>query len=307
MREFQQFNESTNDDRTRRIVEKLKPYLAGSNATNLPFCPLMELELHDFLHFLRAFGGNISGKGELANMINIGQTGSLITKLLDEKQYMQMMNLVGGVRGLFQEFFGDSNVAVPASSKKWMYNMLVQMLRCQTRKDWTHAKPGYVYRGKSMTLKQLFKGGAKAWKPEGNSWILKEPYTSQYPMQSWSTSRAKAETFAGIRTDDLQNTIAKLQSGKQSKALKSTAKILGLSGGYDVAIPVVMRCPVKDSEFLFTAEASDKIKSAIKLFGKPLKEYEVIRISNQPTVVEYMLKDELFQDILKTYYLPNES
>jgi hypothetical protein len=293
MKDFEVFSEETNNARTERIVKNLLPAIRNGDM-NAQICAIASLEFGDFMHFLRALGGNIGPSG---TVINLGSTGAHIYTLINEKESKDIMYFCAYLRNHLSAFFGDLATTGSVNLKNRYYPTFKSMLDCSSRKSWTKPESGFVYRGKATGISYLAKMGE--WRTEGEYSVCKGSYTSQYPMQSWSYSRTKAELFADTRIGDISLWIDRLgeiggidkeAGGDWHKQVLKQTQPLGIQRG-DLAVPVVIRCPVNPREFLFSADASDKIKVALKLFTKNTKERETVRVSSQPVAVEYMVKN----------------
>lgn len=310
MKDFQVFNESASAAQTKRVVDKFIPYL--KSGAPIPPCVFASLSLEDALSMLRGFGGAIRGAPRI--VVEFGNTEELLEHL-DKPQIERLMGYTNTVRRNLEDFFGDRYVTATPDQKQEIYPFFRDLINCSSKESWVNTEANkLIYRGKAMSVGELNKLGK--WKREKSFWVCNRPYKSQYPMQSWSYNYEKALSFGEIRRDDLKSQIAKIlrlgnmpydapqyggddpaERAKFVKSLKQKIQSAGVTVN-DVVLPVTIQYQTNAKEFLFTPDASDKIKVAMKLFSKNTKERETVRVSTQPISVKYMIEESAL------YYTP---
>ena len=173
-----------------------------------------------------------------------------------------------------REFFGADLRYRP---KNQVFQFFNEMLKCPTRQAWTKPEKDFVFRGKVMKDEELLR--IKGWKKRGEFMVVTAPYTSEHPMQSWSTNYNKAVMFA--------------MDGKTNMDWFNSAQGMRFD-----TTPVVIKTTTNDTEWLFTSDATNFIKKSCGL-GYGHTEREIIRISRAtiPTA-EYMVSVNSYQIML---------
>jgi hypothetical protein len=306
MKDFQVFNEYVSAAQTKRVLDNFIPYL--KSGAPIPSCAFASLTLEDALSMLRGFDGVIRGAPRI--VVEFGNTEEML-KHLDKTQIERLMQYTNTVRRNLEDFFGDRYVTATADQKQEIYPFFRDLINCSSKESWVNTEANkLVYRGKAMSVGELNKLGK--WKRENTFWVCNGPYKSQYPMQSWSYDYHKALSFGDIRRDDLKSQIAKIlrlgsmpydkpqyggddpvERAKFVKSLKQKIQAAGVTVN-DIVLPVMIQYQTNAKEFLFTPDASDKIKVAMKLFNKNTKERETVRVSTQPISVKYMIRVSAF-------------
>lgn len=173
-----------------------------------------------------------------------------------------------------RQFFGSDLRYQP---KNQVFQFFNEMLKCPTRQAWTKPAKDFVFRGKVMLDEKIVQ--IQGWKKRGQFMVATAPYTSDYPMQSWSTNFHKASMFAldGKTNVDWSN---------EQQGMK-----LG-------TVPVIIKTTTNDTEWLFTSDATDFIKKSCGLnYG--LAERETIRLSRATITAEYMISKTAYSSMIR--------